>query len=286
MQQVYGSISTVNVNSFAIRKVSENFDAFHNEVTRHTLRDSFPVHSNSIIFERLAITNASFKFSSSDSWLINNLSLVINSGDKVLIRGTTGSGKSTLMDLMIGLLETNLGDIKYEFFCSETGKLLNLPPSSCWQQMAYSPQKVVLKNATIAENIAFTTYTDEINFDKVVQAAKVACIHDYIQSLPDGYSTIVDEMSSLQVVVSSNLDCDHISKEPQILYLDEATNALDFETQNKVMFNLTNHLKKTTVIMITHYDGDIAGFNKEFMLSDLSPIMIYDLVVSGSASLV
>ena len=272
MQQVYGSISTVNVNSFAIRKVSENFDAFHNEVTRHTLRDPLPVHSNSIIFERLAITNASFKFPSSDSWLINNLSLVINSGDKVLIRGTTGSGKSTLMDLMIGLLETNIGDIKYEFFCSETGKLLNLSPSSCWQQMAYSPQKVVLKNATIAENIAFTTYTDEINFAKVVQAAKVACIHDYIQSLPDGYSTIVDEGNiNLSGGQAQRISIARsIYREPQILYLDEATSALDFETQSKVMFNLTNHLKKTTVIMITHYDGDIAGFNKEFMLSDLS----------------
>jgi ABC-type multidrug transport system fused ATPase/permease subunit len=195
----------------------------------------------------IEIDKISFSYEGSDTLVLKDFSLTIDAGQSLAIKGTTGSGKTTLVDILLGLLEPNNGTIIID------GVSLTKENRHLWQQnIAYVPQTIYLIDDTLAANIAFGD--DKIDVEKVEWAAKLACLDDVIENLENGYDTIVGEdgvrLSGGQrqrIGIARAL-----YRQPKLLVLDEATSALDESTEKKVMDAIYQYSENCTVVMIAH----------------------------------
>ena len=199
----------------------------------------------------LALSKIEFAYKDTNEFKIKNLSIEIKKQSKVAFVGTTGSGKSTVIDLIIGLIEPQKGEIIIDG--SQTLKSSNV---KAWQnRIGYVPQDVFLYDATIAENIAFGIARESIDMKRVQQSAQLATIDQFIsQDLPERYETSVGERG---VRISGGQRqrigiARALYRRPQILVLDEATSALDGATEKQLMQNIESELSNTTIIMIAH----------------------------------
>ena len=160
-----------------------------------------------------------------------NTLILINSGDKVLITGGTGSGKSTVVGIISGLLKPTNGSIQLNKEIINNERVSDLHDI-----ISYVPQEIVLLDASITENIAFGLDEEKVNKSQVINAAKVAEIYDFItEKLPDGFDTKVgDKGSKLSGGQRQRIGIARaIYRDPQILILDEGTSALDYDTEAK-----------------------------------------------------
>ena len=166
------------------------------------------------------------------------------------IAGSTGSGKTTLVDVILGLLEAQQGTLEVDSI------IINKKNCRTWQRMiGYVPQHIYLTDNTIANNIAFGVDTHDINQEAVEKAAKIANINDFVvNELPLKYQTIVGERG----VRLSGGQRQRIGiaralyNNPKLLIFDEATSALDNNTEEAVMDATHNLKKETTIILIAH----------------------------------
>ncbi|HBL10944.1 MAG TPA: type I secretion system permease/ATPase [Cyanobacteria bacterium UBA11162] len=191
--------------------------------------------------------NVSFRFGSSGPWQLTNINLEFPAGVFVGIVGQSGSGKSTLMKLLPRLYEVNSGRILIDNYDIQKVELYSLR-----RQVGIVPQDSLLFDGTVQDNIALTN--PEASAEEIIEAAKVACAHDFIMGLPSGYNTRVGERGSSlsggqrqRVAIART-----ILQNPQLLILDEATSALDYETERQVCLNLIEAFKGRTVFFITH----------------------------------
>ena len=178
-----------------------------------------------------------------------DIDLRIRRGEKIGIVGPTGSGKSTLVDLLMGLLSPVSGRFTVD------GCEITPSNAVAWQRhIAHVPQSIYLSDASIAENIAFGIEAGKIDRSRLERAARAAQIHDHVASLPEGYSTPVGERG----VRLSGGQRQRIGiaralyKGADVLVLDEATSALDDEIEKRVMAGISESSSGTTVIMIAH----------------------------------
>ena len=218
-------------------------------------------NNKSIIFtDKIELNNISFKYNLNDKEIIKSKYIEIKKGSKVCFMGETGSGKSTCLDILMGLLKPTKGFIKID------GNLLTDENIKFWQnKISHVPQDIFLLDATIRENIMFNFNQDNIDIEEIIESAKIAEIHDFINTLPEKYETKVGEKGALlsggqkQRIGIARA----IYQKKEILTLDEATNALDDKTEKKVLNNL-NNLKGITIIQITHGDISNLKFDKIF----------------------
>jgi len=198
----------------------------------------------SIKFEKL-----SFSYSSDEkNNILENVDLEIAVGDSVGIIGPSGAGKTTTVDIMLGLLTPCSGSVLID------GIDIRDNLSGWLSHVAYIPQTIFLMDDTIRANVAFGVNPDEISDDIIMQAIDDAQLGDFIRNLPDGLNTCVGE----QGVRLSGGQRQRIGiaralyKNPDILFFDEATSALDNETEEAIMESI-NHLKgRKTLIIIAH----------------------------------
>lgn len=191
--------------------------------------------------------DVSFSFTTSAPLVAKNVSFKINAGQFVGIVGRSGSGKSTIMKLLPRLYEPNKGSILIDGY-----DISKLQLSSVRKQIGIVPQDSLLFDGSVRDNIALTS--PDASFDEIVKACRIACAHDFIMSLPDGYSTRVGERgSSLSGGQRQRLAIARsILQKPNLLILDEATSALDYLTERQVCNNLKSSFKGSTVFFITH----------------------------------
>ena len=167
--------------------------------------------------------------------------------------GKTGCGKSTLSSIILGLLEPDTGEIFLD------GKLVNRLKNKRnlikWQKsIGYVPQKIYLQNKSFAENIAFGVNKKEIDFQKVIYAAKYSEIDKFIKKTKFGYKTIIGERGiqlsggQIQRIAIARA----IYRKPQILFLDEATSALDLGTEERILNNIFKNDGGYTIFLISH----------------------------------
>jgi len=211
-------------------------------------------------FEKyIKLENISFQYNKTTPNIINKLSFDIQKGEKIAIKGTTGSGKSTLVNIISGLLKPSEGKI----YIDET--LINSKNLKNWQKnVAIVPQSVFLNDASILENIAIALDKNSIDINKVENAAKLAQIDSFIQSLPNKYDERVGERGvRLSGGQRQRMGIARaIYRNAKIIILDEPTNALDLETEKLVMDSITKLSKDTTLIMISHSDTSLKYFDK------------------------
>lgn len=198
----------------------------------------------------ISLTDVSFSYESSGrTTVLSGINLRISRGEKIGIAGPTGSGKSTLVDVLMGLLLPSSGQFMVDN-CRITAAT-----ASAWQRnVSHVPQAIYLSDATIAENIAFGVEAGKIDRPRMENAARAAQIHDHVATLPKGYDTTVGERG----VRLSGGQRQRIGiaralyKGAPVLVLDEATSALDDETERKVMAGILDSTAATTLIMIAH----------------------------------
>jgi len=201
-----------------------------------------------------------FSYFSEQRQVIKETNLDIFKGDCIGLYGKTGSGKSTLIDIIMGLLQPTSGSIFID------GKIINLENSCLLRsQVSHVPQRVFLLDASIAENIAFAINSDLIDYELIKEVSSQAKLLDFVNSLPEGFNTIVGEngvkLSGGQVQrigISRAL----YNKNP-ILILDEATSALDSQTESQIIDSIIKN-NKTTIIMIAHRLSTLKYCNKIF----------------------
>lgn len=198
--------------------------------------------------KNVVISNLYFKYDNArPSYVLENINLVIPHGKVTAIVGASGSGKTTLIKLLLGYYSPNSGDI---FIGSENLEHLNLNwwRSACGAVM----QDGYLFSDTIARNIAVSD--DEIDLSRLRNAAQVACIADYVESLPLGYNTLVGQdgigisHGQRQRILIARI----VYKNPDFLLFDEATNALDAKNERYIVENLTCFYSGKTVLVAAH----------------------------------
>ncbi len=193
--------------------------------------------------------DVSFEYIGSEVSALSAVNLHISKGQRVGFIGKTGSGKSTALDLLMGLLEPTAGTIRIN------GVPLNENNRSEWQaNIAHVPQSIYIADASIAANIAFGIDASLIDESRVREAARKAKLAEFIEQLPAQYQTILGERG----VRFSGGQRQRIGlaralyKEAQVLILDEATSALDESTERSVMQEIENLGRDITVVVIAH----------------------------------
>ena len=181
--------------------------------------------------------------------VLHDISFTIFRGERIGIAGTTGSGKSTVMDLLLGLLDPNDGAILID------GRVLDDSTRAGWQsEIAHVPQAIYLADDTLAANIAFGVPDGEIDIKRIEAAAASAGIGDFIAGLPNGFSTKTGERG----VRLSGGQRQRIGiaralyKRASVLVFDEATSALDTRTEEGVMASIAALGPEITIVMIAH----------------------------------
>lgn len=179
--------------------------------------------------------------------ILKNFNLSVGAGQNIAIVGTSGSGKSTIGRLLFRFYDTDKGALFIDGV-----DIKEVTQSSLHSAIGIVPQDTVLFNDTIYYNIAYGN--TEASYDKVIEAARAAKIHEFISNLPDGYDTTVGERGlklsggeKQRVGIARTL-----LKNPPILLLDEATSSLDTETENSIQDSLNEMLEDRTVITIAH----------------------------------
>jgi ATP-binding cassette, subfamily B, bacterial PglK len=191
-----------------------------------------------------------FAYPNTKEQVIKEFSLTIEAKRTVGFVGSTGSGKTTIADIIIGLLSPDDGKIIVDGVVIENENLIR------WQKnIGYVPQNIYLSDDTVTKNIAFGVSDKNINNQAVLDSAKIANLHDFVVSeLPQGYETIIGERGirlsggqRQRIGIARALYHD-----PDVLLLDEATSALDGITEDAVMEAIQNLSHKKTIIMIAH----------------------------------
>lgn len=193
--------------------------------------------------------NVYFRYTSNGTWVLGGIDLTLPKGHNIGFVGSTGSGKSTLLDLLMGLMDPTEGQVLVD------GLPISGERLRAWRRtIAHVPQSIYLADVSLAENIAFGVPYDEIDMERVRQAARQARISDFIESSSDGYGAVVGERG----VRLSGGQRQRIGiaralyKQATILVFDEATSALDNTTEQEVMEAIEGLGRDLTIIIVAH----------------------------------
>jgi len=253
LQIIYGNVSNIFGSHSGI------IDALN--LLNQTIEDqSFDTKDKFVTFKKeIKFDNIKFKYSNTDKWILNNLSLTISKGSVVGFIGVTGSGKSTLLDLLMSLVRPNEGKLLID------DVEITIDNHKLWQKkVAHVPQFIYLIDATIKENIAIGIPFSKIDDVRVKKAALQAGLEDFIMSNAEGYDLIVGERGirlsggqRQRIGIARAL-----YKQADVLILDEATSSLDSKTELEVMNQINLLSDSLTIVIVAHRLSTLANCSK------------------------
>ena len=220
--------------------------------------------------EEVVFNNVSFQYEARNNYIFRNINLKIKKNDKLLLYGETGSGKSTFVELFLGLLKPTEGSVKVD------NKDVNFNFKEWSKYIGYIPQKVTLIDGSILSNIAFGLEERDIDSNLLKEATKLAEIDSFLDKLPLGLNTSVGELGSklsggqIQRIGIARA----IYRNPEVLILDEATNALDEATEQKIILNVLKKFKDKALIFITHNKSLLGEIKNKFKIENSKLISI------------
>lgn len=217
-------------------------------------------------FKKITFQNLSFSYKKKDGDVLSNLNLSFDLNRKIGIIGKTGSGKSTFIDLIMGLLKPTSGKILID------ENELDENFKNTWQnQISHVPQSVFLINNSIQNNITFNINEKEIDMEKLKKVITFAELDGFINKSDEGLNTIVGENG---IKISGGQKqrigiARALYKNKKILIMDEATSSLDYETENKIINNIVQNFPNISLISITHRINSLRDFNQIINLDNI-----------------
>ncbi len=263
LQAVFYAISNIRYNLAALDVLHDDI----NNTVETAVTSKNKLKTDPLKFEhKLELKNISFRYPNCNEQVIKNVNLDIMANTTVGFVGSTGSGKTTLIDIILCLLLPQNGQILVDGVRVDSLNLLQ------WQRnIGYVPQNIYLSDDTVKRNIAFGIDDKHIDFEKVEKAAKIANIARFIETeLPSGYDTMIGERGirlsggqHQRIGIARALYHD-----PNVLILDEATSALDGETEEAVMDAINNLSTKKTFLIIAHRLTTLKDCNVIYVIED------------------
>ena len=214
--------------------------------------------------EKLEVKNITFSYPNTDKNIFERASLVIEKNQSVAFVGSSGAGKTTLADIIIGILKPSEGQI-----CVDGVDVFT--HLDAWHKsIGYIPQMIYLMDDTIRANVVFGLPEEEVNDEKVWKALERAEIAEFVRGLKDGiYTQIGDRGVRLSGGQRQRIGIARaLYEEPEVLILDEATSALDNETEAAVMESVDSLHGKTTLIIIAHRLTTIQNCDKVYAVEN------------------
>jgi ABC-type multidrug transport system fused ATPase/permease subunit len=273
LQLLYSQVTQVSSMRHAVDEVYDEFVEAETDgsvspaISSDVLARARPLRWN----DSITLSAISFRYPGASRLVLDEFSLIIAKNTSLGVIGPTGSGKSTFVDLLLGLYQPTAGEILVD------DELLTPALVPAWQaSIGYVPQDIFLIDDTIARNIAFGLPDDEIDPQQLREACATAQILDFIETeLPDGFDTIVGERGirlsggQRQRIGLSRA----LYHRPSLLILDEATSALDVATEAKLLEALRSLAGKLTMVVSAHRLSTIAGCDKVVDLSNKSAVV-------------
>jgi len=260
LQQIYSNYSVLKFSKVTVDQIFYDIYSLKNNVINNQKFSNLNFNK-SIRFDKIF-----YKYPKSDRFVLNDINFKIDYKSTVAFVGQTGSGKSTIADLLIRLLIQTDGNIYIDDTCLDSSNY------KYWQRkIGYVPQQTHLIDDSIMANIAVGYSKNQIDKEKIIQVSKIANLHNFItNNLKDGYSTHIGENG----VKLSGGQRQRISiaralySEPKILILDEATSALDNIVEKNILNNIKNFNNEVTIVLITHRISTINDCDQIILLKD------------------
>ena len=257
LQQIYGAVTQLRFSGPAL-------NALHADLMNLQPAQSNPSQDAIALKQAITLNRIHYRYPNASQPALKNLSLTIPARSTVGLVGTTGSGKTTAVDLILGLLDAQEGKLEVD------GQAIAGHNRRSWQRaVGYVPQQIFLCDDTVAANIAFGPEAKDIDQEAVERAAKIANLHEFVMNeLPQQYQTAVGERG----VRLSGGQRQRIGiaralyHNPQVLILDEATSALDNLTEQEVMEAVHNLGHEITIILIAHRLSTVKACDIIFLL--------------------
>ncbi len=283
LQVVFASSIQVRFSQMTVNRIIEDLSekgGFSEQFLVYEKEPVKPMPFNTY----LQLKEVSFNYPNTNEAVIHNISLPIMHNTSVGLVGPTGAGKTTLVDIILGLLTPQKGEFSVDGIKIDENNILN------WQRnLGYVPQHIYLSDDTIINNIAFGIPDEKIDRKAVEQVARISNLHGFIISeLPNGYQTIVGERGirlsggeRQRVGIARALYHD-----PEVLVLDEATSSLDGITESAVLEAINNVAKLKTVIIIAHRLTTVKGCDIIYLIDKgkITAQGTYNELMDSSAS--
>lgn len=244
LNRIVGNVGGIRANLPGVEKMAGEVRALRSEAGRATtpeLPHEFP--SADVVF-----TDVTFQFPDADEPVLQGVSGVIPAGKTVAFVGSSGAGKTTLVDLLLGLFVPGSGTIQVD------GVSIHQHPGAWWKQLGVVTQNVYLQDASVRENIAFGVPVEDIDEERLREAIRLAQLEDVIARMPDGLATQVGYQGSRvsggqkqRIGIARAL-----YRQPQVLVLDEATSALDNETEARISQTIQSLHGTMTMVVVAH----------------------------------
>ena len=257
LQQIYLAFSQITFISPSLDKLIEDIKSLK------------PISKNQdeseLLFNKsISLKNIHYNYPNSSQSVLKNINITIPKKSTVGIIGTTGSGKTTTVDIILGLLEAQKGTLEVD------EKIITTQNSRAWQRiLGYVPQQIYLSDDTISANVAFGVKDEDISQEAVEKACKIAELHNFVvDELSDKYQTKIGERGvrlpggQIQRIGIARA----LYHKPQVLVFDEATSALDNLTEQAVVDAINNLGEKVTIILIAHRLNTVKNCDRIFKI--------------------
>jgi ATP-binding cassette, subfamily B, bacterial PglK len=259
IQQIYTSFTQLSFVAPSLNVLSEDIENFKKNKSYED-ENILPLN------KKIILKNICYNYPNSRQTVLKDINLAIPAKTTIGLIGTTGSGKTTIVDIILGLIEAQKGTLEVD------DKIITKKNSRAWQRsIGYVPQHINLIDDTIEANIAFGVNPKEVNKEAVEKASRIANLHKFvIDELPKQYKTTIGERGirlsggqRQRIGIARAL-----YHRPKVLILDEATSALDIQTEKSVMDAINKLNKNITIIVIAHRLNTIKNCNIIFKLEN------------------
>lgn len=229
---------------------------------KHSKKGTYPNEDQS--FNSLTLNKVKFRYPNTKLNALEGISITIQNGEAIGIIGPSGAGKTTLVDVLLGLLEPSEGEIRYN------DVLLSESIDDWHTQCAYLPQQIFLIDSTLRNNVALGVENAEIDDASLEVALRKSFLHEYVNQLPGGVETVLGERG----VKSSGGQRQRIALARafyhgrNVLVMDEATSAIDYETEREIIEEIKKLYGKKTIIVIAHRLNTVQHCDRIYRLKE------------------